>query len=94
MGTRGFSDFERRRLTDLAKDLERALESSRLQGAKGVLGQLRSVFDRIYAGTLTAPVRRAPSGRYFQESDLRSDPRITSLWHSFCNAVEGKSQGG
>ncbi len=82
--------FDRKRVASLAKELERALEASDLQGAEGVLGQLRSLFDQISAGTLTEPVRRAPSGRHFLESNLRDDSRITFLWHAFCRVVEGR----
>ena len=84
------SDFDRKRVARLAKRLERALEDSSAMGADGVLGQMRSLFDRIAAGEVTAPIRRAPGGRHFLESNLREDPAVSSVWTTFCNAVEGK----
>lgn len=82
------SGFDRQQVAYLAKELERALQDSTLEGAKDVLGQMQSLFDQISAGNLTAPIRRAPGGRHFLESDLQSDPKIKNLWTSFCDAVE------
>lgn len=74
----------------MAKQLEAELKRSKVRGAGEVLGQMQSLFDRISSGALNEPVRRAPGGRHFQDSDLPGDPRIRSLWTAFCDAVEGK----
>ena len=83
------SGFDRQRVTYLAAELEKALENSALKGAKDVLAQVQSLFDQIAAGQLGAPIRRAPGGRHFLESDLPSDPTLKNLWTMFCDAVEG-----
>jgi len=85
-----FDAFQRRRLAELAKDFEAALTDSRLMGADHMLGQFRATFAAIAAGTVTQPVRRAPGGRAFLESELPGDPKISKLYHLFCTAIEQK----
>ncbi len=87
----GFDALERRRLAAITNHLERLLSSSRANGSRAVLDQLRPLFDKIAAGAVTAPVLRPPGGRHFLESDLPGDPEISRLYAAFCKAVSGGS---
>ncbi len=87
---RPFEPHELRRVASLAAALDDALRGNQVLGAAAFHAQLSWIFGRISAGQLTAPIRRAPGGRHFLESNLPGDARIRELYSAFCDAVEGR----
>lgn len=82
-------EFDDRKLVAVARNLEAALRASDRKGTVTFRAQLQPLFDRIAEGDVSTPLRRAPGGRAFMESELPNDARIARLYHQFCDALEG-----